>query len=140
MANVRLQESIDKREEWIAYLCTLSDKKLVRRLDLIRQQLQMACDQNKPDDIELMMEWERQTIAARIIKQENNIPDVPSEMELWKEEEKQREAEYDRLEKMNEERKEVLKKFNPIENDLPPVEEKEENKEEDKGEEQLRLF
>lgn len=46
----------------------MDDKKLVKHLDLFRQQMQKAYEQNNETVFELLHEYERQTLTARLIK------------------------------------------------------------------------
>lgn len=80
--DVRIQLAIDNWDEYVAYLITLPDKKLVKRLETINMQAVLAYKQNIESSSELLEIWWRQTVEARILKEENNIPDAPDEIEL----------------------------------------------------------
>ncbi|MHB8402407.1 MAG: hypothetical protein ACYDCN_10370 [Bacteroidia bacterium] len=80
--DVRIQQAIDNWDEYVAYLTTLPDKKLVQRLEIINMQAQLAYKQNIESSSELLEIWWRQTVEARILKDEHNIPDAPDEIEL----------------------------------------------------------
>lgn len=80
--DVRIQQAIDNWDEYVAYLTTLPDKKLVKRLEMINMQAQLAYKQNIESSSELLEIWWRQTVEARILKEENNIPDAIDEIEL----------------------------------------------------------
>ncbi len=80
--DVRIQQAIDNWDEYVAYLTTLPDKKLVKRLEIINMQGVLAYKQNIESSSELLEIWWRQTVEARILKDENNIADAPDEIEL----------------------------------------------------------
>lgn len=80
--DVRIQQAIDNWDEYVAYLTTLPDKKLVKRLEMINMQAQLAYKQNIESSSELLEIWWRQTVEARILKEENNVPDAIDEIEL----------------------------------------------------------
>ena len=80
--DVRIQLAIDNWDEYVAYLITLPDKKLVKRLETINMQAVLAYKQNIESSSELLEIWWRQTVEARILKEENNVPDAPDEIDL----------------------------------------------------------
>ena len=80
--DVRIQLALDNWDEYVAYLTTLSDKKLAKRLEIINMQGVLAYKQNIESSSELLEIWWRQTVEARILKDENNVPDAPNEIEL----------------------------------------------------------
>lgn len=82
MSNLRIQEALDNAEANVAFLATLSDKKLSEKLDAIHLQSEIAVQKKQTASIELLEIWRSQVIAARIYKAENNIPDAPNKIEL----------------------------------------------------------
>ncbi len=79
---IQIRQALERAEEYIAYLATRPDKELVKRLNIIELQSVIAEKEKLTSSIELLAIWRSQTIQARIRKAENNIADVPSEMEL----------------------------------------------------------
>ena len=76
---LQIKEAKEKGQEWVEQLATLSDKRLVKRLKIVRQQMLIA-EQNKDElGFELMLLWEHLTICARMHKQEFNVPDEEEE-------------------------------------------------------------
>ena len=71
----------------------MSEKKLAENLDTVHIQSGIAVKKRITSAVELLEIWIRQIIEARILKVENNIPDVPSEIELVLAENKRRVAE-----------------------------------------------
>ena len=80
--DVRIQLALDNWDEYVTYLTTLPDKKLEQRLEMINMQAQLAYEQNIESSSELLEIWWRQTVEARILKEENNVPDAVNEIEL----------------------------------------------------------
>ncbi|MEO5643159.1 MAG: hypothetical protein ABIS12_07525 [Bacteroidia bacterium] len=80
--NSRIQEALENAEENIAFLATLSDKKLVEKLDIIHLQSEIAIQKKQTTSIGLLEVWRTQVIEARIYKAENNIPDAPNKIEI----------------------------------------------------------
>lgn len=74
-----LKQAEEKAEEWVAFLATYSDKRLVKRLVIIRKQLLIAQQNKDEKGFELMLKWEHITICARMHKEEYNIPDSLTE-------------------------------------------------------------
>ena len=66
--NIKLKEAFDNAETFIAQMKTMDDKKLSKHIDLFRQQMEMAYKQRNTEAYELLTEYERQTIIARIEK------------------------------------------------------------------------
>lgn len=58
-------------QEYIDHLMQFPDKVLEKKLDLVREQKQMAYDQNKKDSFELLSVKEDLIIKVRLIKFEN---------------------------------------------------------------------
>ena len=67
-ANPKLKEAIQNAELYIEQMKAMDDKKLSMHIDLFRQQQQMALAQGKSDVYELLYEYEKQTIIARVEK------------------------------------------------------------------------
>ena len=65
-----LEDAIKNAERYIEQMVSMDDKKLSKHLDLFRQQMEMAYKQNNKKAFELLYEYERQTIIARVIKNE----------------------------------------------------------------------
>lgn len=59
-------------QEFFAKLLALTDKELERKLDIIREQKQMAFKQQKKDSFELLTVKEDLIIRARLAKSEND--------------------------------------------------------------------
>jgi hypothetical protein len=66
--NTKLKEALLNADYFIEQLKAMDDKKLSKHIDLFRQQQQMALAQGKPEVYELLYEYERQTIIARVEK------------------------------------------------------------------------
>ncbi len=76
-----LKQAEEKGQEWVEFLATYSDKRLVKRLSIIRKQLLIARQNEDEKSFELMLKWEHITICARMHKEEHNIPDTVYESE-----------------------------------------------------------
>lgn len=79
---IRIRQALERAEEYIAHMATFSDKKLAKHLDIIHKQSVIAEKEKMISSLELLEVWRSQVIQARIYKAENNIADVPSDMEL----------------------------------------------------------
>lgn len=101
MSDPRIRNAIKNWDEYVAILATMSDKKLSKKLDIINMQSVIAHKKKITSSVELLEIWWRQVVEARIYKAENNIPDVPSEIELAL-------AEMEQFEEKVEKRKEVI--------------------------------
>ncbi len=105
----RITEAKSNETENIAFLSGLSDAKLEKKLLLVREQMAIAETNHQTDAIELLKLWERQIIEARTAKCEheketNNLSEI--EIEL---------AELDAMEKLAEQRNEIIvRKLPPI--------------------------
>ncbi|HLF46117.1 MAG TPA: hypothetical protein VI548_06810 [Chitinophagaceae bacterium] len=66
--NIKLKEALNNAENFITQMKTMDDKKLSKHIDLFRQQMEMAYRQRNTAAYELLTEYERQTIIARIEK------------------------------------------------------------------------
>jgi len=82
----RIQDAIKNWDANVIILAGMSDKKLVEKLDVINMQAVIAEEKKIDSSAELLEIWWRQVVEARIYKAENNIPDVPNEIELANEE------------------------------------------------------
>lgn len=80
--DVRIQLALDNWDEYVDALTKLSDKQLVEKLELIDIQSQIAFKNKNESSAQLLEIWWKQTVEARILKAENNIADVPNEIEL----------------------------------------------------------
>lgn len=80
--DVRIQLALDNWDEYVDALTKLSDKQLVKKLELIDIQSQIAFKNKNESSAQLLEIWWKQTVEARILKTENNIADVPNEIEL----------------------------------------------------------
>lgn len=132
---IRIRQALERAEEYIAYMATFPDKKLEKHLDIIHKQSVIAYKEKLTSSIELLEIWRSQIIQARILKVENNIADVPSDMELAI-------ADMESFEEKVEQRQEILNKATPTiaseeEMNYP---EKEKEKENPDKPEQLSLF
>jgi hypothetical protein len=82
MSKTRIQLALDNWETYVAQLSTMPDKELEKKLELIHLQSEIAIQKKNEESIELLEIWRAQVIEARILKAEQNIPDVPNEIEL----------------------------------------------------------
>jgi hypothetical protein len=103
--NPRIQLALDNWDGYVAQLATLSDKELSKKLDIINIQAEIANQKNITSSSELLEIWWRQVVEARIYKAENNIPDVPNEIELTI-------ADIETFVNKAEERQEIVNEFN----------------------------
>jgi hypothetical protein len=78
----RIQLALDNWDEYVNTLTKLSDKVLAKKLDLIDIQAQIAFKNANESSSQLLEIWWKQTVEARILKTENNIPDAPNEIEI----------------------------------------------------------
>jgi hypothetical protein len=76
----RIQLALDNWDEYVNTLTKLSDKELVKKLYLIDIQAQIAFKNANETSAQLLELWWKQTVEARILKTENNIPDAPNEI------------------------------------------------------------
>ena len=148
----RLQECIQNREHYIAQLCTMRDTTLARKIDLIQQQIEMAHEQKNDEALELLLEWERQVIAARLKKQDEKIADALSDIELEVVGENTNNGgravtpledsiEIEVMQRLSDERKKALTHVEPAgENTMQGHEENTDTEPEKPRDEQLKLF
>lgn len=68
VANERLDDALKNAELYIKQMEAMNDKKLAKHLDLFRQQMEMAYKQKNHNAYELLYEYERQVIMARLRK------------------------------------------------------------------------
>jgi hypothetical protein len=80
--DIRIQQALDNWEDYVAQLTTMPDRELSKKLDVINMQAEIALKNNITSSIELLEIWWRQVVEARILKEENNIPDAPNEIEM----------------------------------------------------------
>ncbi len=64
-------------QEYIAHLMQFPDKALERKLDIVREQKQMAFEQKKRESFELLTVKEELIIKVRLIKSENEPNERP---------------------------------------------------------------
>ena len=126
---IRIKDCIDNYDKYVEILATKSDKELAKRLNLVHIQMELADKAKNTGSLELLEIWRKQIIEARIYKAENNIADVPSEIELAI-------ADMETFTAKAEERQEIL---NEASSAITANEEKEEKNSPDKPE-QLSLF
>lgn len=79
---IKIQDTLQNANEWIAYLATRPDAELVRRLDTNAFQYEVAYKNNDVKLCEFMDIMHRILVEARIYKEEHNIADVPSEISI----------------------------------------------------------
>ena len=111
----RLQDCMDKYEEYVARLATFPDKELAVKLELIQIQSEIAYKNNISSSIELLEIWRRQVIDARNLKAENNIPDAPNEIDLAL-------ADVEFISEKTEQRKEILENYIEQKKEFTPEE------------------
>ncbi len=80
--DIRIQLALDNWDEYVDTLTKLSDKVLVKKIDLIDIQSQLAFKTKNESSSQLLLIWWKQTVEARILKAENNIPDALNEIEI----------------------------------------------------------
>jgi hypothetical protein len=80
--DTRIQNCIDNHDEYVAKMATMPDKELIKKLDLVHIQSQIAEQTKNIGSLELLEVWRTQIIEARILKAENNIPDALNEIEI----------------------------------------------------------
>jgi hypothetical protein len=112
----RITEAKSNEIENIAFLSGLSDAKLEKKLVIVREQMAIAETNQQIDAIELLKVWERQIIEARAAKcehqkEQNNLSEI--EIEL---------AELEAMERLAEQRNEIIaRKLQPVAK-LPDIE------------------
>lgn len=130
---IRIRLALERAEEYIAYLATMADKELAKKLDIIHLQSVIAEKEKNTPSLELLEIWRSQIIQARILKIENNIPDTPRAIDIAL-------AEMEAQEEKSEQRQEILNEARAT----AIEEEAEQSKEQEKGNsdkpEQLSLF
>lgn len=133
-SEIRIRQAKERAEEYVAYLATMPDKELEKKLDIIHKQSVIAEKEKNTSSLELLEIWRNQIIQARILKIENNIPDTPRAIDIaLAEMEAQKEKSEQRQEILNEARTTV------IANEVKQSQEEEEKNSPDKPE-QLSLF
>ncbi len=114
--DVRIQLVLDNWDEYVDALTKLSDKELVKKLDLIDIQSQLAIKHKNESSSQLLEIWWKQTVEARILKAENNVADSPNEIELAI-------ADIETTVAKTEEREEILSEDIPQKNYKPKIKE-----------------
>lgn len=66
--DIKLADAIKNADGYIEQMKQMDDKKLSKHLDLFRQQMEKAYQQNNKTAFELLSEYEYQTIIARASK------------------------------------------------------------------------
>lgn len=112
----RVQLALDNWDEYVDALTKLSDKELVKKLDLIDIQSQLAIKHKNESSSQLLEIWWKQTVEARILKAENNVADSPNEIELAI-------ADIETTVAKTEEREEILSEDIPQKNYKPKIKE-----------------
>lgn len=130
---IRIKDCIDNHDKYVEILATKSDKELSKRLNLVHIQMELADQTKNTGSLELLEIWRTQIIEARIYKAENNIADVPSEIELAI-------VDMETFTEKAEQRQEIMKEASS----KPIVTEEKKSEEQEKGasdnSEQLSLF
>jgi hypothetical protein len=70
LMQARLAEARRNHRHWVRQLAKLPDRKLSRRLDVLRQQQAWAWEQGRPLALQLLQLYVRQTQQARLLKME----------------------------------------------------------------------
>ncbi len=70
--SVKLEDAVANARQYIAQMQQMDDKKLSKHLDLFREQMQTAYDQKNHKAFQLLSEYEKQVIEARVQK---NFPE-----------------------------------------------------------------
>ena len=65
---LKLEDALLNAESYIEQMKTMDDKKLYKHLDMFREQMEQAHKQGNKEAYELLCEYERQTIIARLSK------------------------------------------------------------------------
>jgi predicted solute-binding protein len=65
---IKLEEAINRADEFVRIMSRWNDKKLEKHLDLYREQKTLALKANKMEAFELLCEYEDQVILARLAK------------------------------------------------------------------------
>ena len=130
---IQIRQALEREEEYIARMATFPDKKLAKHLDIIHKQSVIAEKEKLTSCIQLLEIWRGQVIQARIYKAENNIPDVPTDMELAI-------ADMESFEEKVEQRQEILKEARTKVTETEEEKSQEEEKNSPDKPEQLSLF
>jgi len=64
----QFRDTVENAEKYIQQLSRFSLDKLSRNLDIIREQMQYAFENKNYASYELLYEWEKQAIIARLVK------------------------------------------------------------------------
>lgn len=65
---LKLEDALQNAERYIEQMKTMDEKTLSRNIDLFREQMELAYKQGNKEAYELLYEYERQTIIARLLK------------------------------------------------------------------------
>ncbi len=65
---IKLEDAIKNAEQYIEQMKKMDDKKLSKHLDLFQIQMEKAYKQKNEEAFELLSEYERQVIIARLSK------------------------------------------------------------------------
>ena len=66
--SIKLEDAVANARQYIAQMQQMDDKKLAKHLNLFREQMQTAYDQKNHIAFQLLAEYERQLIEARVQK------------------------------------------------------------------------
>lgn len=66
----KLKDIFEHEDEWMEYLLTLKDKQLEKKLNIVNIQLQMALEQKKFVEVDLLYLFKQLIIQARVRKSE----------------------------------------------------------------------
>lgn len=130
---IQIRQALERAGEYIAHMATFSDKKLAKHLDIIHKQSVIAEKEKMTSSLELLEIWRGQVIQARILKAENNIADVPTDMELAI-------ADMESFEEKSEQRQEILNEARSTVNEEEADQSQEKEKGNSDNSEQLSLF
>ncbi|MCE5332272.1 MAG: hypothetical protein LLF95_09040 [Bacteroidales bacterium] len=64
----KLDDALLNAGKYIEQMKSMDDKQLAKHLDLFREQMERAYKQGNKEAYELLCEYEKQTIAARLMK------------------------------------------------------------------------
>jgi len=65
---IKREDALKNSESYIEQMKAMDDKKLSKHIDLFREQMEKAYNQDNVDAYELLYEYEKQTIIARANK------------------------------------------------------------------------
>lgn len=73
MTDIRIKEATENESKFIAYLQSLPDAELQKKLSIIRRQEQLAFSQKNENSLLLLQQWEKQVIEARYRRNEADV-------------------------------------------------------------------